>query len=76
MPETPTIVCASAPAAALQRSPSKLGAGLSSNTQLDLLGQGNTKTTKEKQALLGRYLSNVDDLVEDLRASAPFEGSF
>lgn len=31
-----------------------------------------TKTTSEKQALLSRYLSNVDALIEDLRGSAPF----
>ena len=31
-----------------------------------------TKTTEEKQGLLGRYLDNVADLVEDLRESAPF----
>ena len=31
-----------------------------------------TKTIEEKQALLGRYLSNVEDLVEDLRESIPF----
>ena len=31
-----------------------------------------TKTTEEKQALLGRHMSNVEDLVEDLRESAPF----
>ncbi|KIW93048.1 uncharacterized protein Z519_06897 [Cladophialophora bantiana CBS 173.52] len=28
---------------------------------------GNTRTTEEKQSLLGRHLSNVQDLVEDLR---------
>ncbi|KAI9823756.1 MAG: hypothetical protein M1832_002313 [Thelocarpon impressellum] len=31
-----------------------------------------TRSTEEKQAILGRYLSNVEDLVEDLRESAPF----
>lgn len=31
-----------------------------------------TRSTEEKQALLGRYLSNVEDLVQDLRDSAPF----
>ena len=31
-----------------------------------------TKTTEEKQAILGRHLSNVDDLVRDLATSAPF----
>ncbi|OAL36590.1 hypothetical protein AYO20_04206 [Fonsecaea nubica] len=28
---------------------------------------GNTRTTEEKQSLLGKHLSNVQDLVEDLR---------
>ena len=32
-----------------------------------------TRTTEEKQGLLGRYLGNVEGLVEDLRESAPFE---
>lgn len=46
----------------LQRTPSKRsGSGG---------GEGETKTTDEKQALLGRYLSNVEDLVEDLRDSS------
>ena len=31
-----------------------------------------TKTTEEKQRLLGKYLNNVEDLVDDLRESAPF----
>ena len=34
--------------------------------------RANTRTTGEKQAFLGKYLSNVEDLVEDLRESAPF----
>ncbi len=56
-----------------QRSPSKHGAhGRSASEALRALDK--MKTTEEKQALLGRYLSNVDDLVEDLRESAPFGG--
>jgi len=39
------------------------------------VGVKGTKTTEEKQGLLGRYLSNVEDLVEDLRESAPFGAS-
>ena len=35
---------------------------------------GDTKVTGEKQALLGRHLGNVADLVEDLRESAVFGG--
>ena len=35
-----------------------------------------TKAIEEKQALLGRYLSNVPDLVDDLRESMPFGAGF
>ena len=35
-----------------------------------------TKAIEEKQDLLGRYLSNVQDLVEDLRESLPFGAAF
>ena len=52
----------------LQRSPSKRVGG-SHNGRCDDRG---TKTTEEKQGLLGKYLSNVEDLVEDLRENAPF----
>lgn len=57
----------------LERSPSKrlgrggAGAGTGANGE-----DGSTRTTEEKQKLLGRYLNNVEDLVEDLRESAPF----
>ena len=37
--------------------------------------KGDIRTTDEKQAMLGRHLSNVEDLVEDLRESATFGGS-
>ena len=51
----------------LQRSPSKrVGSGG---------GQAGTKTTEEKQGLLGRYLNNVEDLVEDLREGVAFGGA-
>ncbi|MCJ1398117.1 hypothetical protein MMC11_001314 [Xylographa trunciseda] len=36
--------------------------------------EADTKGTEEKQALLGRHLGNVGDLVEDLRESAAFGG--
>jgi hypothetical protein len=32
----------------------------------------NTRSQEEKQHMLGKYLSNVDALVEDLQESAPF----
>ena len=30
-------------------------------------GDGKTRTTDEKQTMLGKYLNNVQDLVEDLK---------
>jgi Cell division control protein 14, SIN component len=81
MPETPSIPSAGATSsvpAMLQRSPSKLARAFNGEVgggrkRADS-DDGNTKTTKEKQAFLGRYLSSVDDLVVDLRESAPFGG--
>ncbi|RDL39167.1 putative cell division control protein [Venustampulla echinocandica] len=83
MPETPSIPCANSTVsvpAMLQRSPSKLagafnrtdtGAGRKrSDSETEV-----TRTTEEKQALLGRFLSSVDDLVADLRESTPFGGA-
>lgn len=86
MPETPsTPAAASAPntAAGLQRSPSKpLGAFERRSTVGGVEGGGGgggsveegegTRSTEEKQRMLGRYLSNVEDLVQDLRENAPF----
>ncbi|KAJ5247546.1 hypothetical protein N7468_002529 [Penicillium chermesinum] len=72
MPETP--ILATPPG--LQRSPSKLSRPISqsSHTSNGSAGKTNrdTRTTDEKQALLGRYLNNVEDLVEDLKETAPF----
>lgn len=86
MPETPSIgnggsryadgAQGMAAADRLQRSPSKRlgrgGAGGGAGTNGE---EGSTRTTEEKQMLLGRYLNNVEDLVEDLRESAPFGAS-
>lgn len=47
-----------------RRSASKIGAES---------GEG-TRSTTEKQALLGRHLSSVEDLVRDLRNCTPFGG--
>lgn len=65
----------------LQRSPSKLakafgpgGGGVEGTprrSRSDSIGAV-VLTTEEKQALLSRYLSNVDDLVRDLRGCTPF----
>ena len=63
MPETPM----NGAEGGIHRSPSRrLGNGEGGRRQ------AGTKTTEEKQALLGRHMSNVEDLVEDLRESAPF----
>jgi Cell division control protein 14, SIN component len=81
MPETPTTipsVAASAPNTAvlgLHRSPTKLsGAFARSYTPASdsHTASRETRTTEEKQKILGRYLSNVEDLVEDLKETAPF----
>ena len=57
----------------LQRSPSKRIGAFGGRSASGVVGSTEgTRTTGEKQALLGRYLSNVEDLVEDLRESAPF----
>ena len=82
MPETPSIPRAdrrdSLPDM-LQRRPSKLagafaggdGAGRRGRADSEAAG---TLSTADKQQLLSRYLSNVDDLVKDLRTCAPFGG--
>jgi len=78
MPETPTTFSTSLPGTAigLQRRGSKLGGGGAMSRTVTRGegggGGGDTKSTEEKQALLGRYLSNVEDLVEDLKETAPF----
>ena len=79
MPETPSIPWAeqrdSVPAM-LQRSPSKLVGAFSPNTRRRRTNSDGdaTLTTEEKQELLSRHLSSVEDLVKDLRTSAPFGG--
>ncbi|KZF23619.1 cell division control protein 14 [Xylona heveae TC161] len=59
----------------VQRTPSRLGGlsrSASGGAQRDL---DDTRTTEQKQALLGKFLNNVEDLVADLRDNAPFEGT-
>ncbi|EED21545.1 cell division control protein 14 [Talaromyces stipitatus ATCC 10500] len=83
MPEMPTIptVAASAPNTAvlgLHRSPSKLSGAFAksySSPGDNSPVKRETRTTEEKQKLLGRYLNNVEDLVEDLKETAPFGSS-
>jgi len=81
MPETPSIPSANSTMSVpsiLERSPSKLTGAFN---QTDNGGRKRadsesetTRTTEEKQALLGRHLNSVDDLVADLRESTPFGG--
>ena len=79
MPEMPYSNVGNRIGSGLQRSPSKrLGAVSGSRSSSSAAGarrEVEMKTTEEKQALLGRYLPNVEDLVEDLRESAPFGAS-
>lgn len=78
MPEAPPTTT-SAPTTALQRSPSKLVAAFERRSSTVGADEGGSparkdsrRSTEEKQALLGRYLSNVEDLVQDLQENAPF----
>ena len=80
LPESPSIPSAAARdsvPAMLQRSPSKLAGAFGHNAarkgEPDI---GITRSPIEKQALVSRHLSSVEDLVEDLRDSAPFGGIF
>lgn len=81
MPETPSIPRAdqrdSMPAM-LQRSPSKLAGAFSAvdsrRNRSDDDAADYTLTTEDKQELLSRHLSSVEDLVKDLRNCAPFGG--
>lgn len=68
MPETAIFTGQHSPTKAAQfsRSANVPGANHGGN------GNRDTRTTDEKQALLGRYLNNVEDLVEDLKETAPF----
>lgn len=82
MPESAAISVASAPnTAVLQRSPSKLNNAFAgharthsgdSGGEMDVDEESGAKNVAEKERLLGRYLSNVAELVQDLEESAPF----
>lgn len=86
MPEAPPTTSTSAPnTAVLQRSASKLqalaGHARTHSGDSDRLdaedeeGARATKTTDEKQRLLGRHLNNVAELVQDLQENAVFAGA-
>ncbi|KAF2762593.1 cell division control protein 14 [Pseudovirgaria hyperparasitica] len=79
MPENPSIASSTAPIGGLNRSPSKLLGAFERRTVLggaEIVNggdiEGDTRTTEEKQKTLGKYLSNVEDLVMDLKEAAPF----
>jgi hypothetical protein len=83
MPEAAVIsAVTSAPnTAVLQRRPSKLNNAFAGHArthsgdpggEMDVDEETTTKPMAEKQRLLGRYLNNVDELVQDLQESAPF----
>jgi len=80
LPETPSIpsaVATESVPAMLQRSPSKLAGAFGRDAgKKRSVDEEHTRTTAEKQALLGRHLSSVEDLVADLRESTPFGGVF
>ncbi|KAK1770867.1 cell division control protein 14 [Phialemonium atrogriseum] len=77
----------SATPAMLQRSPSKLARAFAGDVGSPAAARrrradsgddddddGSTRTTEEKQAFLAQHLPTVEDLVKDLRNSAPFGG--
>lgn len=80
MPEVPSIPSANGTVSVpgvLQRSPSKLAGAFRDETTRRRRADSEcefTRTTEEKQGLLGRHLNSVDDLVADLRESTPFGG--
>lgn len=78
IPPTQTSHPSSAPVSPLHRSPSKAAGAARRNVTGADGGRDHkdksVRTTDEKQALLGRYLNNVEDLVEDLKETSPFGG--
>lgn len=57
----------------MRRSPSKVTpVRIASDTSTSDAGVGSMKSTAEKQALLGKYVPNVQELVNDLAEAAPF----
>ncbi|KAL7901720.1 cell division protein Cdc14 [Trichoderma sp. SZMC 28014] len=78
MPETPSVPRADQRESVFHRSPSKLSGAFhvdAKNGRKRANSNGvTTLTTAEKQQLLSRHLSSVEDLVKDLRNCAPFGG--
>ena len=77
MPETPQCGLAFGRAAGSMRSvASAASSGYGSLKEgTTRRGKSDTRTMEEKQGMLGRHLSNVEDLVEDLRESTTFGGT-
>lgn len=84
MPETPSIPSAAnrdSMPGLLQRSPSKLVKAFSNAGGRDesgrprSAGESATRSQEEKQALLGRHLNSVEELVKDLRQNTLFNGA-
>ncbi|TVY80296.1 Cell division control protein [Lachnellula suecica] len=83
MPETPALPSAKGTASGpslLQRSPSKLarvafGRGDTGGRKRADSESLSTRTTEEKQMLLGKHMDKVEDLVADLRDGTPFGGA-
>ncbi|KAL7790021.1 cell division protein Cdc14 [Trichoderma ceciliae] len=78
MPETPSTPHADQRESLFQRSPSKLAGAFQVDGRHGRKRANSngvmTLTTAEKQQLLSRHLSSVEDLVKDLRNCAPFGG--
>jgi hypothetical protein len=83
MPEAPVISIVSAPNTAIvHRSPSKLDNAFAGHARTHSGDSGGdmdvdseefeTRTMSEKQRMLGEYLNNVAELVQDLQETAPF----
>jgi hypothetical protein len=76
MPEAP-VPASSAPNTALHRSPSKLVGAFERrsstlNGEESAASKKNIRSQEEKQHMLGRYLNNVEGLVQDLQESTLF----
>jgi hypothetical protein len=54
-------------------SSSSIASGWMEMSMVETDDRGLIKTTREKQKQLGKYLSNVDDLVQDLKESRVFQ---
>ncbi|KAI0015658.1 putative cell division control protein [Xylariomycetidae sp. FL0641] len=72
MPEVPTIPSAVSPDLLQPRSPSKLARVFGNDARRRSSSDNCVRSQEEKQELLGRHLNSVEELVKDLRQTAPF----